>query len=199
MEITYQGRGCVRLRGRDVQVLVDPDGAGRSNSGIDIVVSTTGATDVDRLRPAEGRPQLVSGPGEFEVRGVAVRGFPTPDGAMMRIVVDDVRVVAVGKLSRQLSEEEIDDLGHVDVLLVPVGGNDVLTPAEATRMVRAVEPAIVVPIHHAGGGGAGYEPVEKFTSEMGVPEGWTAQPKLNLTGSSGPTDETRVVVLERRG
>lgn len=199
MELTYLGRSCVRLRGRDVQVVIDPESNAQAK-GADIVVRTGGATDVLRLRPGEGGPQVVSGPGEYEIRGVPVRGLSAGPSTVMRVAVDEVRVVALGCFGRQLTEEQIDALGHVDVLVVPVGGGDALNASAATRLVRAVEPAIVVPVRYAAGVADGdYEPVDRFASEMGLPEGWSEQPKLNLSGSSPAGEETRVVILEQRG
>lgn len=204
MEITFVGLGCVRLRGRDVQVVIDPIPPGTA-PGLpkltpDIVVRTEGDTDFAALRPADGRPQEVRGPGEYELGGVRIFGLPAGKTTLMRVEVDEVRVVAVGRLRRQLTEDEIESLGHVDVLLAPVGGDDGCTATEAARLVRDVEPAIVVPVRYAVAGLPGaYEPVEKFAQEMGLAEGsWAAQPKLNLTGSSGAVEETRVVVLEPR-
>ncbi len=202
MEITYLGLSCLRLRGRDADVLVDPlpDGVRGPRLAPDIVVATEGETDPALLRPAEGRPQTVRGPGEYELRGVRVEGIDGGEGVtVMRIEVDEVRVVAVGRLKHQLSEETVDAIGHVDVLAVPVGGGDGLDAAEAARLVGALEPAYVVPVRFAVAGLPGeYEPVERFTKEMGLAEGWTAQPKMNLTGGVSNPEETRVVVLEAR-
>jgi L-ascorbate metabolism protein UlaG (beta-lactamase superfamily) len=204
MEITFVGLSCVRLRGRDVQVVIDPIPPG-SAPGLpkltpDIVVRTEGTTDFATLRPADGRPLEVGGPGEYELRGVRIFGLPAGKTTIMRVEVDDVRVAAVGKLRRQLTEDEIESLGHIDVLLAPVGGDDGCTAAEASKLVASVEPAIVVPVRYAVAGLPGeYDPVEKFAKEMGLVDGsWSPQPKLNLTGSSGTVDETRVVVLEPR-
>ncbi len=200
MELTYLGRSCVRLRGRDVQVIIDPESSAQAK-GADVIVRTAGATDVVRLRPGDaGSAQVVSGPGEYEIRGVPVRGLAAGAGTVMRVAVDEVRVVALGCFAQQLTEEQIDALGHVDVLVVPVGGGDALNASAATKLVRAVEPAIVVPVRYAAGVADGdYEPVDRFASEMGLPEGWTEVPKLNLSGSSGAGEETRVVILEQRG
>ena len=204
MELTYHGLSCVRLRGRDMTVVVDPPqeqipGLARSESSL--VVRTEGPTDPDKLRGREGHVQEVSGPGEFEVRGVSVFGMPVGDVTLMRVEVDDVRVVSVGRLRRLLTEDEIDALGHVDVLVVPVGGGDALSAGDATKLVNAVEPSIVVPARfRATGGGTDYEPVDKFAKEMGLAEGtWQMLPKLNLSGSPGESDDTRVVILEPRG
>jgi hypothetical protein len=204
MEVTFVGLGCVRLRGRDVQVVIDPIppdiAPGLSRLTPDIIVRTEGDTDFAALRPAEGRSQEVSGPGEFELSGVRIFGLPAGRNTIMRVEIDEVRVAAIGRLRRPLTEDEIEALGHVDVLLAPVGGDDACTAAEAAKLVSAIEPAIVVPVRYAVPGLPGqYEPVDKFAREMGLVEGsWAPQPKLNLTGSSGSVDETRVVVLEPR-
>jgi len=203
MELTFVGLSCVRLRGRDVEVVVDPIPPGRSSRpprvNPDIVVRTEGDGDLSLLRAAEGRPQEVSGPGEYELRGVSVVGVAAGDTTIMRVEVDDVRVCALGRLCRQLAEHEIDALGHVDVLAVPVGGGDALEAQAAARLVNALEPAIVVPVRYAVAGIAGdYDQVDRFAKEMGLAEGWAPQPKLNLTGSLPTNEDTRVVILEPR-
>jgi L-ascorbate metabolism protein UlaG (beta-lactamase superfamily) len=203
MELTFVGLSCVRLRGRDVEVVIDPIPPGASSRpprvNPDIVVRTEGTVDLSLLRPGEGRAQEVSGPGEYELRGVSVFGVAAGATTIMRVEVDDVRVCALGRLHRQLTESEIDALGHLDVLAVPVGGGDGLEAQAAARLVNALEPAIVVPVRYAVPGVDGdYEPVDKFAKEMGLAEGWVPQPKLNLTGSLPTSEETRVVVLEPR-
>ena len=207
MEITYLGQSCVRLRGRDTQVLIDPPEGqlpGLAKASPDLVVRTEGRTDPELLRPGEGRSQAIAGAGEFEVRGVTVRGIDAGGGhTLMRVEVDDVAVVSVGALDRQLSEDEVDALGHVDVLLLPVGGGGALAPQAATKVVSAVEPAVVVPVryrHSASPGSGELEPVDTFAREMGLAEGtWQSQPKLQLNGSMTGVDDSRVVILEPKG
>jgi len=205
VEITYLGLSCLRLRGRDVVVLVDPPattlpGLGRSHP--DIIVRTEGETVSELLRPRPGQPQEVSGPGEFEVRGVTVHGLHAGAVTIMRIVIDEICVAALGRLDRQLTEDEVDELGRVDVLAVPVGGVDALSAVAATQVVNAIAPAIVIPVRYRSGGVAGtgdYDPLDRFAKEMGLTDGaLPAQPKLSLTGIMGAAEETRVVILEPR-
>jgi L-ascorbate metabolism protein UlaG (beta-lactamase superfamily) len=202
MELTYHGHSCVRLRGREMTVVVDPPqtalpGLAKGTQGI--IVRTEGATDPDRLRQRDGEIQEVCGPGEFEIGGVSILGLAAGETTVMRVSVDDVRVVLAGRLRRQLTEDEIDSLGHVDVLVIPVGGGDAMGAIDAAKLVNAVEPSIVVPARYAAGDGGEYDPVGKFAKEMGLAEGaWEPQPKLVLTGSSGESDDTRVVFLEVR-
>jgi L-ascorbate metabolism protein UlaG (beta-lactamase superfamily) len=200
MELTYHGHSCIRLRGREMMVVVDPPqtalpGLAKGTQGI--IVRTEGETDPDRLRARDGEVQEVSGPGEFEIGGVSILGLAAGETTVMRVAVDDVRVVLAGRLRRQLTEEEIDCLGHVDVLVIPVGGGDALGAIDAAKLVNAVEPSIVVPARYGSSDGGEYDPVGKFAKEMGLAEGaWEPQPKLVLTGSTGESDDTRVVFLE---
>ena len=202
MELTYHGHSCIRLRGRDMTVVIDPPQTtlpGLAKGTVGIIVRTEGATDTAKLRPRDGEVQEVSGPGEFEIGGVSILGLSAGETTVMRVSVDDVRVVAAGCLRRQLTEDEIDSLGHVDVLVIPVGGGDALGAIDAAKLVNAVEPSIVVPARFGGGGTGEYETVGKFAHEMGLADGaWEPQPRLVLTGSTGETDETRVVFLETK-
>ncbi|HZB97477.1 MAG TPA: MBL fold metallo-hydrolase [Candidatus Sulfotelmatobacter sp.] len=204
MDLTFHGASCLRLRGREIEVVIDPHDRWHSSKGRlgpDIVVRTEGATSPERLRPAPGRPQEVSGPGEYEIRGVAIFGLPAAEVTIMRVEVDEVRVVSLGKLKRQLSEEEIEALGHIDVLAIPVGGGDALGATEAAKLVNTMEPPVVVPVRYRtseADGGSQYDTIARFAKEMGLPEGWSTSPKLTLSGSMAATEESRVVILEPR-
>ncbi len=205
MEITYIGLGCLRLRGREADVLIDPvddlpRGVKVPRLDPDIVVRTRGRTDPALLRPAEGQPQTVSGPGEYELAGVRITGHDLGGGrTAMCVIVDEVRVVALGAIDRQLSEDAVEALGHVDVLAVPVGGGGALGASEAVTLVNVVEPFIVVPTRYSVLGlWPELEGVERFAKEMGLTEGLTPQAKLVLTGSSGSVEQTRVILLEPR-
>lgn len=200
MDVTYHGLSCVRLRGRDALVAIDPpDKLSSLGRMPDLIVRTSGPTVVDLLRQRDGQPQEVGGSGEFELRGVSVVGIPVDDGTVMCVEIDDVRVVALGTLSRQLTEDEVDRIGQVDVLVVPVGGKDALGASDATKVVNAIEPAVVVPVRYQQGSDGDFEPVDRFAKEMAVADGWTAQPKLALTGSMASSEDTRVVILEPKG
>ena len=149
----------------------------------------------------------VDGPGEYEVAGITVLGIPTyhdPNVGAERgpntvyvIEVDDVRVCHLGDLGHRLGDRELEALGAVDVLLVPVGGHTTIDATEAAEVVRQIEPRLVVPMHFAIPGlKAQLEPVDRFLKEMGVPE-TEALTKLAVQPSSGES-ETKVVLLEAR-
>jgi len=149
----------------------------------------------------------IRGPGEYEVAGVSVIGFPTyhdsEKGAnygrntVYLIEIDDVRICHLGDLGHRLDDTDAETVSSVDVLLVPVGGRTAINAAQAAEVVRQLEPRYVVPMHYAIPGlKLELDPVDRFLKEMAVIAG-EPQPKLTLQASSGEY-ETKVVVLEPR-
>ena len=160
------------------------------------------------VQAVAGNPYVVKGPGEYEVSGITVLGRPsfhdTEQGAVHGrntiyvIEIDDVRVCHLGDLGHKLSDEELELLGQVDALLVPVGGGRTLGATQAAEVVRQFEPRYVIPMHYSLAAiKKELEPVERFLKEMSVaaPE---PQTKLSLQATSTAEAETKVVVLEPR-
>ena len=109
-----------------------------------------------------------------------------------------MHICHLGDLGHLLTEEQLAELGPIDVLLVPAGGNFTISPAEAAEVVAQISPKIVIPMHYATDGAS--EDLlgpERFVHEMGIGEP-TRQPKAVVTPSSLP-DESQVVLLEARG
>ncbi len=104
----------------------------------------------------------------------------------------------LGDLGHLLSEEQLTELGPIDVLLVPAGGQFTISPAEAAEVVAQVSPKIVIPMHYAtDGGSADLLGPERFIQEMASGEP-VRQPKAVVHPSTLP-DETQLVMLEARG
>lgn len=155
------------------------------------------------FQAVEGNPRKVEGPGEYEVADVLIAGIATetqpgkgPTNTAYVYRLDDLAVCHLGNLQQKLTDKQVEEIGSIDVLMVPVGGRDSLGPTEAADVVSQLEPSVVIPMHYRLGGdaGDGLEPVQAFFREMGkkdvVPEA-----KLSVTrGSSG--SEVRLVLLE---
>jgi L-ascorbate metabolism protein UlaG (beta-lactamase superfamily) len=146
-------------------------------------------------------------PGEYESSDLLVTGIRTfhdgeagqqrGENIVFAVEIDGVHICHLGDLGHLLTEEQISELGPVDVLLVPVGGGTTLTPAEAAEVVAQVGPKIVIPMHYAvDGGSSDLGAADKFLHEMAAEP--IRQPKAQVTSASLP-DETQVVVLEARG
>lgn len=221
MELTWYGRTCVRLRGKDAVVVTDPyqSVVGPTGRGITGDIVTFSHPDDTPLPKAKGKLSrdgttrlpssledafVLDGPGEYEVKQILITGVRTyrddargaehGKGVAFAVEVDGIHVVHLGEIGHLLSEEKIGDIGAVDVVLVPLGG--VLSPTRAAALVTQLDPRIVVPMPICPDAADCAEAVTKFFHEMGAE--LTVQPKLSVTASSLPA-ETTTVSLEARG
>ena len=224
MELTWYGRTCVRLRGKDAVVVADPypSVVGPTGRGItgDIVTfshpddappKTRGKATVKTSR--DGKTVLPSsldaafvldGPGEYEVKEVLITGVRTyrddergangGKGVSFALEVDGIHTIHLGEIGHLLSEEKLGDIGPVDIACVPLGG--VLSPTKAAALVAQLDPRIVVPMPLCEDDADCAEVLAKFFHEMGAEP--ITQPKLSVTASNLP-QETTTVLLESRG
>src|SRR5258708_25122964 len=165
MEISFLGQAGFRLRGRDVAVVIDPCDKSLglptqvpSKFGADIVAVTHDHPGHNNTAMVGGNPKVIHGPGEYQVKGVGVRGVTAwhdaERGAKLGLVtiyaieIDDIVVAHLGDLGHELTEAQQDQLGAVDVLLVPVGGGNCLSATQAAAVASQLEPKVVVPMHY---------------------------------------------------
>lgn len=207
MDITYLGAGSVKLAGKNLTVVADPydesAGLGKLNLKADVVTKS----QPEGLLPVHDVIALDL-PGEFEVKGAMITGVPArlhidedgKRGTAFSVKIDGVNVVVTGNIAGKLDEAEVEKLGQVDVLVVPVGGHGLTLDAEgAAAVVAQLEPSYVVPVHYDDGKtkyALGQDGVNLFLKEMGVsPE---PESKLRVNAKEMPS-ETSVVVLTPAG
>ena len=208
MEISWLGHSCFRIKGRQVTVITDPY---PPDLGYSLGKLTAQIVTVSHQHPSHsyvqgvgGEPKLVTGPGEYEINGVLITGIATfhdmergqkkGKNTVYLIELDEVSVCHLGDLGHVLTAEQVEELGNVDVLLLPVGGVSTINAPLAAEVVRQLEPKAVVPMHYrTEASSRELEPVDRFLKEIGVKE-IGSQPKLTLTHSSLPAS-TQVFVL----
>jgi L-ascorbate metabolism protein UlaG (beta-lactamase superfamily) len=214
MEISFVGHSCFRLRGRDASVVIDPYGKGiglttlvPSRFSADVLAITHDHPGHNNRAMVGGDPKIIEGPGEYEVKGVSIQGVAAyhddQNGArlgpvtMYSITLDEVVIAHLGDLGHGLSEAQQDQLGSVDVLLVPVGGGNALSATAAMEVANQLEPKVVIPMHYKLPGlKLDLDEPKHFAAEMGI-ETIEYQPKLSLNSKPG-SDEMKVVFLEAR-
>lgn len=214
MEITYIGHSSFKLKGKNATVITDPydpDKTGLKFPKVtaDVVTISHAHSDHNYGKGVDENELVVSGPGEYEYKGVKIFGISSFHDAengtkrgkntIYRFVIDKISIVHLGDLGHKLSEKQVDSLGDIDVLLIPVGGKYTITAQEAAAIVSQVEPKIIIPMHYKREGlneSAFGElmGVDQFLKEMGKSE-IVPQPKLVLTKDKLPL-ESMVVVLE---
>lgn len=211
MEITWYGLSCFRLTERNLATVVtDPydsqvAGYGTLKLRGDIVTVSHEAPGHSFTSAVKGYKHLLNTPGEFEIGNVFITGIQTngygkrgTDERRNTLYVfdyDGVTVAHLGDLRRVPSQTEIEALGTVHVVLVPVGGGGGLNAAKAAEVISLLEPGYVIPMHYGTSVcNLKLAPLSKFLKEMGL-GAIKPQPSLKVTKSMIP-QETRVMVLE---
>jgi L-ascorbate metabolism protein UlaG (beta-lactamase superfamily) len=158
MELEYFGANCVKITTKKASLVIDDN---LEQLGLKPVVKPR---DIAVYTSAnEGTNQqayfTISAPGEYEVSDVSVQGIAarahmdeegTKNAVMYRFVIDDIRVAVVGHIYPELSDEQLEAFGMIDVLFVPVGGSGyTLDGLGALKIVKKIEPKIVIPTHYA--------------------------------------------------
>ena len=221
MELTWYGRTCIRLKGKDAVVVADPYQSivGPTGRGITGEIVTFSHPDDNRLPKAKGRLSrdggsviptsledafVLDGPGEYEVRHILLTGVRTyrddqrgaQRGRQTAFVVelDGMHTIHLGDIGHLLSEEKLGDIGSVDIACVPIGG--ALSATRAAELIAQLDPRIVVPMPVCEIEDDCAEAVARFLHEMGTTPS-VPQAKLAIT-ISGLPDETTTVLLESR-
>jgi len=155
--------------------------------------------------PFCSRPKIVHGPGEYDIANIWVTGVTSfhdnEKGAkrgkncIYLIQVDDLTLCHLGDIGHPLSAQQVQELGPIQVLFLPVGGNSTIDAAAAAEMVRAIDAKLVIPMHYKTAAvSAPLDPIDNFLKQMALTE-VTPQARISVTRNSLP-DETKVVVLD---
>ncbi|MSP13966.1 MAG: lactamase [Chloroflexi bacterium] len=209
MEITWMGHACFRLRGKEATLVTDPFG---KDIGLaiprvraDIITISHGHPNHSNISGFRGEAKVVEGPGEFEINGVFIfgiqsyhdkaKGAERGPNTIYVFEFSDLTVCHLGDLGHTLTQAQIEAIGDIDVLLVPVGGGDTLSVTDAAEVVSQVEPRLVIPMHYGMAGiTLPLDPPDKFLKEMGTEPG-LSQEMLKVSRESLP-DEMQVIMLQ---
>jgi len=209
MDISWLGHSCFKIKGSHATVITDPYppslGYSLGKPTARIVTVSHQHSGHSYVQGIGGEPRLVTRPGEYEISGVLIIGIATFHDAeqgekrgkntVYLMEVDEILVCHLGDLGHVLTAEQVEEIGNVDVLLLPVGGVSTINAPMAAEVVRQLEPKVVIPMHYKTSAlSRELEPVERFLKEIGVKQ-VEPQPKLSLTRSSLPAS-TQVFLLD---
>lgn len=207
MDIQFYGANCLVLTLKGVRVVIDDnlaDLGGKSVVKAGDIVLYTGAHSV----PAVETKLIVDGPGEYEVSDVSIYGIAAQShidepgqhsATMYKILTKELSAFVPGHIAGDLSDEQLERIGMVDVMAVPVGGNGyTLDPVGALKVIKKIEPKLVIPTHYAIKGINYPVPQQELSMalhELGMePKETTGKLKVK---ESDLTDVTQLVVLEK--
>ena len=201
MVISYFGGECLKISQGDLTLAFNPPAKGSqfapAKFGADVALVSLDHADFSGVENAafgERQPFVVEGPGEYEIKGIAVRGFGTPttyDGkqtinSIYIVTLEGINICFLGALSStdlpQAAKQGLDD---IDVLFVPVG---TLGADAAYKLAVQLEPKVVIPVHYDDKG------LKSFLKEAGA-EGVKAEEKLTIKKKDLEGKESEVVVL----
>ncbi len=216
-KIVWAGQACFQLsvsNGKDhsADIVIDPFeekiGLKAPNFSADILLLTHQHYDHNNISAIKGNPFLIQNPGEYEIKGVFVQGIDSfhdnsqgkerGKNTIYTIEAEDIRFCHLGDFGqKELTDEQLELIGRVDILMIPVGGTFTIDGHDAAKVIGQIEPKMVVPMHYALPKlKIELDGVDKFLKAMGKNNG-QAQDKLVVKSSSLPKEGvTEIVVLQ---
>jgi L-ascorbate metabolism protein UlaG (beta-lactamase superfamily) len=157
MDIQFYGANCLRLTTKQASIVIDDN---LSELGQKSILKADEIALYTALPTAHAEAKLIiADPGEYEVSGISIRGIAVRShmdepgrktATVYRIDYDDVRLVVTGHIHPEITEDQLEAIGTVDILIVPVGGNGyTLDGPGALTVIKEIEPKIVIPTHFA--------------------------------------------------
>lgn len=183
MDIKWFGKGCFRIKERSTIAFTDPyplaDGS-KSRNKADVVTFSAGQRDKKALDTFSTAPYVITRPGEYEVSGLFVTAVAPARAQKPNVLTlfhfEDITVCHLGALDHVLGQNEVEQLGAVDILLVPAGGPHLVNAAQASEVISLLEPSLIIPMYYSA---SEPELLERFLKEMG-------------SSPSAPLDELRI-------
>jgi L-ascorbate metabolism protein UlaG (beta-lactamase superfamily) len=214
MHINWNGFGSFTITSKpadgEVTLVTDPfdNSTGlrfpRTQKASMVIVSHEGeyAGNTAALLP-EGEKSVfvVDHPGEYEVKGMAVQSIlakrkDSTRHNIFKIIIEDIKIGFLGALDRELTEKEVEALGDIDVLILPIGGKSVMDSKIASSIVGQIEPRLVIPSYgYADGSKVAFAGVEAFCKDIGFQIQEAGRAKI--TKSSLPDEDTQIIILSR--
>ena len=227
MILTYHSGACIRAQAGDTTLVFAPISKQSkdlkpTNFGADVALIPLIHPDMNGAEEVRGRPRkdgaegavhgasnqpfVISGPGEFEIKDVTVTGFGSGskwDGeprtnTIYSVLFDGLSILYLGAQGELEMPGEVLEMDSPDVLILPVGGNGALTPAEAQKLAVTLESKIIIPVLYDlprdAAGKAGDKTLKQFLKEAGE-ENTKPVDKLTLKPRDVVGKESEVVVL----
>ncbi len=215
MQIIWKGQSCFQITTQktktQVAITIDPFsseiGLRPPSGAADIVLVTHDHHDHNNVKAVAGTPFVISGPGEYEIKDVYIVGIPSfhdavlgkERGANTIYVIDaeDLRVCHLGDLGqKELTDDQLEKIGEVDILMIPIGGNFTISEKEAQKIMSQIEPKITIPMHYLVPKlKVKLEGVDKFLKSLGI-KSMQPEPKLSIKKKDILPEEAKIVVLE---
>lgn len=182
-EIEYKGANCIIITTKKAKMVVDPKLSVVGLKDVSTKEAVELATEARFATNNQDAILNIEGPGEYGVAGFDIHGIPAQRhldsdkdpliSTIYKVEVGDSRIGIIGNIYEKLSDEQLERIGVLDVLIIPVGGNGyTLDATGAASLVRQIDPKVVIPVHYADSS-LKYEvpqgELSLFVAELGAP------------------------------
>lgn len=208
MNISYFGHSCFKIEEKindeNIVIVTDPFnkevGFKVPNIEADIVTISHDHSDHNNVSALRKNPFVIDCAGEFDVKGVIIEGIRSSHGGergdniIYRIDIEGLSLAHLGDLGESLNSKQMDKLGGIDILFIPVGGKYTLDAKKALEVISQIEPRIVIPMHYkTKDSKIDIDGLDKFIKEIGIPANY--EDKLKISKKDLPVDDMRLVVF----
>ena len=208
MDITWYGHSCFRINERGYgSVVCDPYdyekiGYEPLKLKADIVTKKKKKPGHSYLPGIKTTPFVIDRPGEYEINNIFITGHATngkgePRNTIFVIEINGLFVAHLGNISRPPTDDDLESLGTVNVLLVPVGGGAGLNASQAVETIRKIQPNIAIPMHYSVARTLPeLDPLSKFLKEMGITQVDQTYTTFKVPPVDKLPDDTQLVILD---
>lgn len=216
MNIFWHGQSCFQIlasrnRGEQISIVIDPFpediGLKLPKMEADILLVTHEHPDHNNIKAVSGNPFLIEGPGEYDVKDVILEGIPSfHDSSQGRerganviytIKTEDLKICHLGDFGqKELTEEQVEKIGEIDVLMIPVGGIYTISAKESFKIMGQLKPKITIPMHYAIPKlKVKLDSLDKFLKTFGI-KSLTPEKKLSIKKKDLSPEEAKIIVLK---
>ena len=217
MNINWYGQSCFQIssnqgKNNHVSTLIDPF---EESIGLrlprkleaDVVLITHNHFDHNNVKAVSGQPFVASSPGEYDIKGIFIQGIPAFHDnvqgkergrtTIYTIEAEEIKLCHLGDLGqKELTAEQLDKIGDVDILMLPIGGFFTIDAQEAVKIMAQIEPKIIIPMHYRIPNlNIKLDGLDKFLKIVGVKKNEPLS-KFSIKAKDLPKEEVKIIVLQ---
>lgn len=211
MQITWNGLSCFTIKTKTATIVTDPFneeiGLTLPPLKAEIVTISHDHKGHNNAAAVSGDPMVLDWPGEYDIKDVAITGLQTfhnskeeddkGPNTVFNFFAEELFVCHLGDLGHVLTTDHVDELGRVDILMLPVGGANCISVKKAKEIIEKLDPSVVIPMHYKQPKlkRDDLEPLGTFFTEIGVtmPE---AVEELKITKRELQLEDIQYVVFQ---
>jgi L-ascorbate metabolism protein UlaG (beta-lactamase superfamily) len=216
MNINWRGQSCFQItssqnKNNQVSIVIDPydDSIGLKAPKLqaDVLLISHDHRDHNNIKAVSGDPLIINGPGEYDVKEAVINGIPgfhdNSQGSekgtitIYTIETEEIKLCHLSDLGqKELTSEQLDKIGDIDILMIPIGGTYTINSAEAIKIMAQIEPKIIIPMHYKIPKlNIKLDGVDNFLKDLGI-KNLETLPKLSIKKKDISTEEAKIIILE---